>query len=107
VSAPGQYEGLQNELRETRQRAADLDARRQVQIRQQRESIDRLLKRTGMDAAEAEVAAVEIARLCEQLAIQDARLEAVRRYAEGLQIAAEHGMPVGIGSDLLRLINIQ
>jgi hypothetical protein len=96
--APGQYEGLQNELLETRQRAADLDERRQSQIQHQRESIDRLLVAAGV--SDAEVAAHEIARLCEQLAIQDAKLAAVRRYAELLEHPATR-------TDLLRLIGSQ
>lgn len=98
MSAPGQYEGLQNELMETRKRAADLDERRLGQIGRQVASITRLAEAAGM--SDAEGAAREIARLSEELAVADARLEAVRQYAEREHDPATRG-------DLLRLIGAQ
>lgn len=104
MSAPGQYEGLQNRIRELQQQASDLDERRQLQILHQRGSMERLMEAAGV--SDAAVAAHEIARLCEQLAIQDAKLAAARRYAEGLG-AGGRSEWVGASQDLLRILGSQ
>jgi hypothetical protein len=86
------------ELMALRKRAADLDQRRQGQIGRQVASITRLAE--AAQASDPAGVAREIERLSEELALADARLEAVRQYAE-----REHDPATRI--DLLRLIGAQ
>jgi hypothetical protein len=88
----------QVDLKEVQERAADLDERRQNQIHNQRDSIDHLLRRLGVQDSEA--GANEIVRLAGELAEAQAKLARVEQF---IGVLRNSGAPLldGAAEDLM------
>jgi hypothetical protein len=83
--------------------ATELDARRMVQIRNQRDSINHLLGMLGVSAPDASTAADQIMLLHDRIAGLEVKLAAVHDWAEGRLTSTSREA----AESLLRLLDAQ